>query len=1016
MWRGTLLALWMAASLGGNAQTLWEPQQFTSENGLPQNSVVSLAMDDHGYLWFTTEGGLMRFDGMVFHQEALPKGTGNAQERMRQIVPTADGAFLLDNSTGDLFELRDMQVKLSWLADRNHPATRQVNGGLCSAANMRWVSARLDTLRGRHLWAGEVFRVMPVSAHEWYIAGRNCVLHYRDTTLVRTIALEQGRNELFFLNGAIYGLGPRQNLFRVDLASGALHPARMDGINIGSVERFRRIWLVDQRHGEEWAYLRDGTDLYLVRPSDDPDVLRAERMPLDLPTGCIINDVLWSDAHRVLVVGTDTKGLFVYRERNMHTRLCALADPSLNNAYYALEALNDSTTLALSTLHAVAFTPQQCAMALQQVGWVNYQNLYKLRSGQLVASRANLVVFLDRGQERIDSMAEATAERRVLCFLEHGRELLVGYDGGVGRVRQGKVQNLLQAGSVTVLRSVGEEVWCATCDGVLRFHPATGAVDTVPGIREACVRSIEVVGDRVFIGTYGEGAFLHVKGRTIPLPMDRQGFLTHVHTFMPDAHGMLWISSNRGLFRVSLKDIDAYVEDPGTRIYYAYYGRNDGIVNPEFNGGCDPAYVRMPDGRALFPTLEGLVEFDPAAIPDPVPKGRVLVERVLVDGAPVDPAGGLVLRSGQQELRVRFSLPYWGSAANVQLEYHLTGVQEHWRPIGMNERELGFSRLPAGSYVLSFRKLGAPAGEAPTQLRFEVLAPFYRQGWFLLVSLLGLILFLFAAVRLYEARLRRRNQELEQAVKERTREMEEANDRLRRSVDVKERLVSIISHDIVTPLRFIARVARSASRTKENGAERADDLRDIALSSDKLYANARNLLSWIKHQEGRIELRPRHEALNPLVEEALDMVRELAASQGDLLVNDVPLDDVLRTDRDVLLIILQNIISNAVNYTRNGEVRVHGVQTAAHYQLCICDTGPGITPKALAHIRDILAGRRGDKGTAHGDPEMQGLGYVIIGELTALLGGTVVIGDRPGGGAMITLQLPLRTEQDEPGP
>lgn len=205
-------------------------------------------------------------------------------------------------------------------------------------------------------------------------------------------------------------------------------------------------------------------------------------------------------------------------------------------------------------------------------------------------------------------------------------------------------------------------------------------------------------------------------------------------------------------------------------------------------------------------------------------------------------------------------------------------------------------------------------------------------------------------------------------------------------------------------------MARSTTRVTDHAPELGGNLRDIALSSDKLHANASNLLSWIKHQEGRIELRPRHEALNPLVEEALDMVRELATSQGDAMVNEVPLDDVLRTDRDVLLIILQNIVSNAVNYTRNGEVRVSGAQVNDHYELTISDTGPGITPKAMAHVRDILAGRRGHKGTAHGDPEMQGLGYVIIGELTAMLGGTVEVGARPSGGAMITIKLPLRME------
>lgn len=526
--------------------------------------------------------------------------------------------------------------------------------------------------------------------------------------------------------------------------------------------------------------------------------------------------------------------------------------------------------------------------------------------------------------------------------------------------------------------------------------------------RDGCLRSMEVHEGRVFIGTYGGGAYLYDHGRLQRLPMDRQGFLTHVHTFMPDGRGRMWISSNRGLFSVALGDIDAYMADTTTHVYYAYYGRNEGILNPEFNGGCDPAYVRLADGRAVFPTLDGLVEFDPDQVPDPVPQGRVLVESVNIDGVAVEPRSEIVMEPGQQEVSVRFSLAYWGAQANVQLEYTLSSIQDRWQPIGSGERELRFSRLPPGIYALTIRKLGARADEEPTRLRFQVLAPFHRQRWFLVMVAMLVVLLFFGAVRLNEMRLRNKNIELENAVQERTRDMELANERLRSSMEVKERLVSIISHDIVTPLRFIARVARSTNRTPEVNAELSDNLRDIALSSDKLYANARNMLSWIKHQEGHIELRPLHVALNPLVEEALDMVRELAASQGDALINDVPLDDVLRTDRDLLLIILQNIISNAVNYTRNGEVRVTGGQQDHHYELCISDSGPGITPKAQAHVNDILSGQRGRRGMDHGDPEMQGLGYVIVGELATLLGGSVEVGNGSKGGAMVTIKLPLQ--------
>ncbi|MCC7501905.1 MAG: hypothetical protein IT229_05205 [Flavobacteriales bacterium] len=865
-------------------------------------------------------------------------------------------------------------------------------------------------LPGREDWGRPPMHIMAVSEQDWYIHGKDGLMQYRDTALVRTIPLPPARRELFMLNGSIYGLDVEQRFFRVDLQKGSVEPAVLEGLDVSAIEPRNKEWLLSQRQGEPWAYLRDGPDVYLIRPGTEVGTLRAEHLPVSLPEGCVVSEMLWSDRHHLFVAGTDTKGLFIYRERLMRTRLCATAGAVSNNAYYALAAYDSLNILALSVDHRTLFGPQGCEPYTVLPDPVNFQVLNVMRDGRLVLARLNEVVFLDPRSGASSAMKMGEGQQ-MLSFLDRGTEQWVGYGQGLQVIRDGQLSPVFKSRTITMLRSVGDEVWCGTCHAVLRLDPATGTVDTLKIPGGGCLRSMEEYEGRVFIGTYGGGAYVYDNGRLQRLPMDRQGFLTHVHTFMPDGRGRMWISSNRGLFSVALGDIDAYMADTTTHVYYAYYGRNEGILNPEFNGGCDPAYVRLADGRAVFPTLDGLVEFDPDQVPDPVPQGRVLVEGVRIDGVAVDPRTELVMEPGQQEISVRFSLAYWGAQANMQLEYTLSSIQDRWQPIAASERELRFSRLPPGIYVLTIRKLGARTDEEPTRLRFQVLAPFYRQRWFLVMLAMLVGMLFFGAIRLNEMRLRNKNIELEKAVQERTREMELANERLRSSMEVKERLVSIISHDIVTPLRFIARVARSTNRTPEVNVELSDNLRDIAISSDKLYANARNMLSWIKHQEGHIELRPLHVALNPLVEEALDMVRELAAGQGDVLINDVPLDDVLRTDRDLLLIILQNIISNAVNYTRTGEVRVVGGQKDHHYELCISDSGPGITPKAQAHINDILSGQRGRRGMDHGDPEMQGLGYVIVGELATLLGGSVEVGNGSKGGAMVTIQLPLHVAE-----
>jgi signal transduction histidine kinase len=518
---------------------------------------------------------------------------------------------------------------------------------------------------------------------------------------------------------------------------------------------------------------------------------------------------------------------------------------------------------------------------------------------------------------------------------------------------------------------------------------------------------IRKVDGLVLVGTYGSGAFVVVDGRPMRLPMDRQGFLTHVHAFARDGKGMLWMSTNRGLFRLAMADLHAWLRDPSHHVYYAYYGVDDGIRNAELNGGCDPSFLELGNGQLAFPSLEGVVVFDPAGLPDPVPSGQVRITDLYLDGSPMTVGGELVLPSGHGELRMKLSLPYWGSPENAHLQYRIKGMQTEWSTLGIKERELRFARFQPGDYELQVRVLGSEVEREPTLLRFRVEAPLHRRWWFLALAGVGSGLLLLTLLRLNERRLRRLNEELEQAVRARTHELQEANEQLHRSVELKERLVSIISHDIVTPLRFIARVARSM---RGRASVIDEDLRDIAASSDKLHANARNILNWIKHQGGHIELRPRHVAMNPLVEDVLDTMREPATGQGVSLHNEVPMDDVLRTDSDVLHIILQNIVANAVNYAPEGSVTVQGTHEGAVYVLSVVDTGRGISPKALVHVRDILQGKHGRRGMDHGDPEMQGLGYVIIGELTGLLGGSVEVAPRESGGTQVTLRLPLRMD------
>lgn len=550
----------------------------------------------------------------------------------------------------------------------------------------------------------------------------------------------------------------------------------------------------------------------------------------------------------------------------------------------------------------------------------------------------------------------------------------------------------------------------ASCLGVYRTT-SKGGWEPIPGLERICARTLEVVDGNVFVGSYGGGAFMvRADGRIFQLPQDEQGFLSHVHAFMPDEAGFLWMSTNQGLFRVKLADLEVWTQDTTQRTFYAYYGKQAGINNAEFNGGCSPPYVRTRNGWASLPTMDGLVWFKPGSIPDAYPHEDVHLEGVSVNG---ERQRGTRLRLpwDHRELVVSLSIAYWGDPENVRLEYAFGENGEHWTSMPTGQRELRFAGLSLGDHLLRIRKVGAQTrGDTDlVELRFTVEAPFFRRPWFILLcTVAGSLLFL-AAIRLNASRLRRRNAQLERKVADRTRELVEANTDLRRSLEMKEMLVSIISHDIVTPLRFIARVASGASRRLPPETERrlAGSLADLASSSEKLYANAQGLLQWVKRQDGRIELRPRNVVVHLLVEEVLSREHERAVDNNMHLENRVPLDDIILTDRNVLSIILHNAVANAVTHSGAGSIVVSGELVDQGYRLVVKDSGVGMPDSVQRHVKRVQdQGALGAMGQ-EGERDIQGLGLLIIADLMQLLGGRMLVESQEGRGTAIILELPL---------
>jgi hypothetical protein len=211
-------------------------------------------------------------------------------------------------------------------------------------------------------------------------------------------------------------------------------------------------------------------------------------------------------------------------------------------------------------------------------------------------------------------------------------------------------------------------------------------------------------------------------------------------------------------------------------------------------------------------------------------------------------------------------------------------------------------------------------------------------------------------------------------------------------------LISIISHDIITPLRFISITAKNAFKGKN--MLNMDFIKDIQTTSDKLHHNAQNILNWIRYQNNLIKVSKESVAVNPLVEDQLDLIAEMTAQKRNTFINDISYDDVIFTDATIINIIIQNIFSNANKYCQDTTIKITGENIGDKYHLHIDDNGPGMSKENLMRIKEIKALRSVEVLS-----NRSGIGYIIIVELLELLNSKIKIESEEGKGTKITLIL-----------
>jgi signal transduction histidine kinase/DNA-binding response OmpR family regulator len=250
-------------------------------------------------------------------------------------------------------------------------------------------------------------------------------------------------------------------------------------------------------------------------------------------------------------------------------------------------------------------------------------------------------------------------------------------------------------------------------------------------------------------------------------------------------------------------------------------------------------------------------------------------------------------------------------------------------------------------------------------------------------------------------------------------ELDQHADDLRRVSDLKTSFLSNLSHEFRTPLNSITSLSGLLLGRFDGdlSPEQEKQVSYIRRSAAELSELVNDLLDLAKVEAGKIDVKPRNVEVQDFFGALRGMLKPLLVGNSlDLIFEAAPGIPTLYIDEGKISQVLRNLISNALKFTRKGQIRVTAAQEEGGWvTFRVADTGIGISPEDQERIFEEFVQIEGEmqsqvKGT--------GLGLPLSRRLTELLGGTLSVESALGKGSTFTAHVPVRAggAVQEPSP
>lgn len=957
------------------------------DNNLPQNSVKSIVKDKFGFIWLSTESGIVRYDGQRFYTFSTDNVKGMIDNRMLTFKGSSFRDTIIIRNDKRQF-LTITNTKASFIPEKNIPL--KFRASYYSYPGNLYIENEYTKL---YLSNGTYYRVSEDSIS----------LLNNKNKLISSFAYNSKSTGSVFITG--------QDLFISNdfksysrIKNGRIYSGKF--YNTGNTGN-----KIYTNSAVNQTYLQSGRNLYLL---ENRNGMLHQKLIFDaFESSMNIVSIYYDTSTGITYLGSDSKGLLVVKKKsfiNIHGE-------NGNGVYYAQIPFSKNNSLVPTgevlsengSFKKFNFDKDNDNYIFFQDSkgniWTKGHNVLYRFTKKSNYNKFNKWVFKDR----ITEIFENYNGNIIVALTINGQPKGEIY---IMNPASGKlIFNFHMPISFSTSYMIQTEkniIWTGSGTGFHKVNLQTKKVEDIKGISKTYVRSIySTKPDEIWITTYDSGFYLYKPStkKVVHFPVDDNKFLISAHCIIEDKNNFFWIPTNKGLFQVSKWSLLDYANNKNERIYYHYYNKSNGFTTNEFNGGCRPCGIKLSNNKISFPSMSGIVLIDPNTIKPNLPDNDIYFDAAEINGKQTEIKDNtLSIDQNFGRLKLYIISPYFGNKQNLNLEVKLDGkVTQDW--IKINDDNISFSSLPPGKYQLTARKLSGFDSKYQYKVLYIDIPPAFYQtvGFHILLTIIG-IFFVIYIIKVRIKYIRRKNILLKKKIAEQTFQLRstistlrKTKENLRKEISNHKKLIGTITHDIKSPLRYLAMTGKYIYQNSHDNID-MEGIKALYTSSFQLYNFVDNLLEYAKVSESEEENSSEpYYNLYDLVDEKIKIFLNIAASQKTSIINTISINEKVNISRLLFSIIIHNLLDNAVKNTSSGKIIFNSGNINNETFLSIEDTGSGMPPHLVDFYNNLVTLKPIQ------NQKKGGMGLQMISELLVIVNGKMEIESRINNGTKVTI-------------